>query len=121
MSASVPWNGVGCFPLFASIPFLFFALLTCLNDGWVTSVDEERDLGVLLSKDMKFSKQCLLAKNKANLMLGIINKGVSYKSPEVIPKLYKGYVRPHLEYCFQFWLPINEKDADARMGTEKSS
>ena len=46
------------------------------NDGWVKSVDEERDLGVLMSKDLKFSKQCLLAKNKANLMFGIINRGV---------------------------------------------
>ena len=30
-----------------------------MNDGWVKSVDEERDLGVLMSKDLKFSKQCL--------------------------------------------------------------
>ena len=46
-----------------------------VNDGWVKSVDEERDLGVLMSKVLKFSN--LLAKNKANLMLDIINKGVS--------------------------------------------
>ena len=46
-----------------------------MNDGWVKSVDVERDLGVLISKDLKFSKECLLAKNKANLMLGIINRG----------------------------------------------
>ena len=83
-----------------------------MNDGWVKSVDKERDLGVLMSKDLKFSKQCLLAKNKANLMLSIINRGVSYKSAEVISKLYRLYVRPHLEYCVQFWAPINMKDAD---------
>ena len=41
-----------------------------MNDGWVKSVDEERDLGVLMSKDLKFSKQYLLGKNKDNLMLG---------------------------------------------------
>ena len=67
-----------------------------MNYGWVRSVDEERDLGVLMSKDLKFSKQCLLTKNKANLMLGIINRGVSYKSAEVISKLYRSYDRPHL-------------------------
>ena len=39
-----------------------------VNDGWVKSVDEERDLEVLMSKDLKFSKQYLMAKNKANLM-----------------------------------------------------
>ena len=43
-----------------------------MNDGQIKSVDEERDLGVLMSKDLKFSKQCLMAKIKANLMLGII-------------------------------------------------
>ena len=57
------------------------------SDGQVKSVDEKRDLGVLMSKDLKFSKQCLLAKNKANLMLDIINKGILYKSAEVISKL----------------------------------
>ena len=43
--------------------------------GWLKSVDE-RDLGELMFKDLKFRK-CLLAKNKVNLMLGIINRGVS--------------------------------------------
>ena len=60
-----------------------------MNDGWVKSVDEERDLGVLMSKDLKLSKQCLLEKNKANLVLGIINRRVLYKSAEVIFKLYR--------------------------------
>ena len=45
-------------------------------------------------------------------MLGIINKGVSYKSAEVIRKIYRTYVRPHLEYCIHFWTPVNVKDAD---------
>ena len=69
-------------------------------------------------KDLKFIKQCLLAKYKANLILGIINRGVSYKFAEVILKLYRSYVRPHLEYCIQFWSPINVKDEG---GTEKSN
>ena len=82
-----------------------------MNDGWVKSV-EEKDLGVLLSKDLKSWKQCRLAKNKANLMLGIIKRGVSYKSAEVISKLCRSYVGPHLEYCIQFWMPINVIDAN---------
>ena len=73
-------------------------------------MDEERDLGVLISKDLKFLKQCLLPKNKANLMLGRINRGGSYKFAEVISKLYRSYFRPH------YWLPINMKDADMLEG-----
>ena len=42
-----------------------------------------------MSKDLQFSRPYLLAKNKGNLMLGIINRGVSYKFAEVISKLYR--------------------------------
>ena len=45
-----------------------------MNEGWAKSIDVERDLGVLMSKDLKFSKTCLLAKTKANLYLFIIRK-----------------------------------------------
>ena len=45
-----------------------------MNDGWVQSVEEERDLGVIMSRGLKFSKQLPLTKNKATLMLGIIKE-----------------------------------------------
>ena len=48
-----------------------------------------------------------MAKNKCNLMLGIINGGA-----KIISKLYRSYIRLYLEYCIQFWSPINGKDAD---------
>ena len=57
----------------------------------MASVDKERDLGGLMSKDLKSSKQCLLEKNKTNLMLSIINRGV-YKSTKVISRLYKAHM-----------------------------
>ena len=34
-----------------------------MNDGWIQSVYVERDHGELISKDFKFSKRYLLAKN----------------------------------------------------------
>ena len=92
-----------------------------MKDGWVKSVNEEKDFGMLMFKVLKFSKQCLLAKNKANSILGIINRGVSYKSVEVISKLCRSYVRPHLEYCIQFWTPINGKDADMLEGVKRGA
>ena len=60
-----------------------------------------------------------MAKYKANLILRIINRGASYKSAEVISKLYRSYIRPHLEYCIQFWSPTNVKDADMLEGVRK--
>ena len=52
-------------------------------------------------------------------MLDIINRRVSYKSAEVISKLYISYFRSYLEYCFKFWSPIKEKDADMLEGVQR--
>ena len=83
-----------------------------VEGDWLQEVEEERDLGVIVSKDMKFHKQCLEARNKASRMLGMINRNVSYKSKDVIMKLYDAYVRPHLEYCIQAWAPYHVQDIE---------
>ena len=83
-----------------------------LNGQWIESVSSEKDLGVIISNNLKSSEQCLAAKNKSMKILGMINRQISFKSPEVILKLYKSYVRPHLEYCSQFWSPYLQKDID---------
>lgn len=83
-----------------------------MNGDWLESVDQEKDLGVIISSNLKVANQCLEARNKANKMLGIINRNVIYKSKEVISKLYNSYVRPVLEYCAQVWAPYLRKDID---------
>ena len=60
-----------------------------------------------------------MAKNKANLTLGIIKREVSYKSAEVISRPYRTYVRLLLKFCIQFWIPINMKDADMLEGVQR--
>ena len=59
---------------------------------------------------MNFSEQSLEARNKANKMLGFIGRNVTYKSKEVVRRLYNSYVRPHLEYSIQAWRPHFRKD-----------
>jgi len=71
-----------------------------------------RDLGVLVSKDFKMSKQCIEASKKANRMLGYIKKSITSRSKEIILPLYRGLVRPHLEYAVQFWSPFLKKDIE---------
>ncbi len=45
-------------------------------------------------------------------MLGMINRAFKYKTKEVILKLYKSLVRPHMEYCIQAWRSFKQKDID---------
>ena len=48
--------------------------------------------------------------NKANQVLGMIKRNVRSRSKEVILKLYKGLVRPLLEYSIQAWRPFKKGD-----------
>ena len=70
---------------------------------------QEKDLGVTFSVDMKVSEQCGIAVSKGNKMLGLT---VMYKEKQLIVRLYKSIVRPHLEYCIQAWRPYRKKDID---------
>ena len=90
-----------------------------LNNKWLPTNSKEKDLGVIVTNDLKSSEQCIQAKNNANKILGIINRGITYKSEEVIKKLYISYVRPHLEYCVQFWSPSYCKDIDILEGVQR--
>ena len=76
----------------------------------IETVNKEKDLGVLISKDLKFSKQWAKAVKSANRSLGFIARHFEYKR-NTIP-LYKPLVRPHLENAVQFWSPGLRKDID---------
>ena len=85
-------------------------MLQTLNNQVLQAVDEEKDLGVIFTKDMKPSKQCTAARNKANRVLGLINRTLTYKNKTNIKNLYKALFRPHLEYAVQAWAPSLKKD-----------
>ena len=65
----------------------------------------KKDLGVLISEDLKSLAHCPHVYMKANCMLGLINRTIVNKQPPIILRLYKSLVRPHLEYCSPAWSP----------------
>ncbi|XP_071498991.1 uncharacterized protein [Diadema antillarum] len=81
-----------------------------MNNSQLMESTEEKDLGVLVNKSLKVGTQCAAAANKGNRTLGMIKRNFTFRSREVILRLYKSLVRPHLDYAMQTWSPYLEKD-----------
>jgi ribonuclease P/MRP protein subunit RPP40 len=67
--------------------------------------DEERDIGVMVSKNLKPSSQCEKAAGRAMAMLNQIRRNFPFRDRHTFVKLYKQYVRPHLEFEAPAWSP----------------
>jgi len=58
-------------------------------------VEVEKDLGVMISSDLKCSQQCIYTYTKANRVMGMI-RTISYKKPGVMLSLCKTYWLDHM-------------------------
>jgi len=65
-----------------------------------------------VDEKLNMSRQCVLADQKANRILGCIKRSVASRLREVILPLCSALMRPHLECCVQFWGPQNREDMD---------
>jgi len=83
------------------------------TQGKVWKLDEtkeERDLGVIVTNNLKPSQQCTKATSKARSILGWIKRQFGSLSKDEFLIMYKTYVRPHMEFCIQAWSPYLQKD-----------
>ena len=79
-----------------------------MNGQRVGTTDEERDIGVIISSNLKTSAQCREAARRANVVLLQIH----YRDKRIFIQIYKQYVRPHLEFSVPAWSPWLQGDKD---------
>jgi hypothetical protein len=68
-----------------------------------------KDLGILVSSPLSFNDHMDLIIAKAYSRLGLINKVFKTKSLKTVPRLYKAFVRPILDYSSLIWNPYTIK------------
>ena len=86
-----------------------------MSNQRLLTTDQQRDLGIIITKDLRWRKQTEKSCKTANRVLGFITRNFRYKNKELILPLYKSLVHPHLEHAVQFWSPHLRRDID-KMG-----
>ena len=72
----------------------------------------ESDLGVHMDPALKFPLHCEKAVSKANKLLGMKRRSFDYLDKQSLAYLYKGLIRPNLEYENTIWSPQLKKKED---------
>jgi uncharacterized protein YejL (UPF0352 family) len=70
----------------------------------------EKDLGVIISSNLKWDSQVNASVAKAQRTLGYIRKTFNYFDADMVKNLYKILVRPHLEFAIPVWNPYCKED-----------
>ena len=65
----------------------------------------ENDLGVYIDDELNFEKHIGTIVNKANRVLGITRKTFDHMDQNIFCHIFKGLVRPQLEYASSVWSP----------------
>ena len=72
----------------------------------------ERDLGLMVSCDLKWATQVEKATKAAKAIIAQIKNSFRYFDAELVRLLYVSLVRPHLEFAVPVWNPYMKKDIE---------
>ncbi len=83
-----------------------------LNGVYLQPVSEQKDLGVIISSDLKPSIHINKICSKARSKIGLIKRCFTQLSPEKMRILFQSLVRPLLEFASPAWNPWLVKDVN---------
>ena len=78
----------------------------------IPKVSKVRDLGIIISDDLKWSTYIEKIRSKANILSHIILRTFSPTNTQLLVNLYKTYVRPIIEYNTCTWSPYQISDKE---------
>ena len=88
-------------------------------DTPLQQVNSVKYLGVLLTSDLSWNEHITSICSKTRKLIGLLYRRFHHCSPELLIRLYKAFIRPHLEYAPQVWDPHLVKDIDLLEKTQK--
>lgn len=83
-----------------------------LNNILIKSVNQQKDLGIIITKDLKWESHIANVVKKTNSLIFLVKKSFPRLSLHHFLKIYKAYIRPRLEFCSSVWQPYYQKDID---------
>ena len=81
-----------------------------MNGTPLDSVEQERDIGVVIHQNLKPTAQCVEAARRAGAVLTQISRAFIYRDRITFLKLYTQFVRCHLEFSIPVWSPWSIND-----------
>lgn len=83
-----------------------------MGDGILSKTNSERDLGIVITSDLKSSEQSRRAAARATMVACRIKNTFTYFNRQLVNLLYKSFVRPHLEFAVSAWNPYRRSDIE---------
>jgi hypothetical protein len=72
----------------------------------------EKDIGVLVDRNLSFNKHITQKVNKANSIMGLIRRTYTFLDEISFRFLFQALVRLNLEYVAAVWSPYTKKDIE---------
>ena len=83
-----------------------------IGDQDIEMITNTRYLGVQIDSNLNWDKHIVTIKTKANRALGLIKYSKKYLPSDVLNKMYREIVEPHLSYCCSVWGCCSESKID---------